>query len=87
MANKLLLVNRIASKAGVSKAKAGEILASVLDSVVEIIAEEGEITLPGFGKFTKKTTEEKTAVIFGEKKTIKAKTVLKFKASKSLIVE
>ena len=84
---KAQLIEHMAKNAGISKAEAGKALNSLLDSVGEAVKEEdGKITLPGFGTFSKVYRNARQGVnpATGEKMTIEARHVVKFKPGKAL---
>jgi len=84
---KAQLIEHMAKNVGISKAEAGKALNSLLNSVGEAVKEEdGKITLPGFGTFSKVYRKARQGVnpATGEKMTIEARYAIKFKAGKAL---
>lgn len=84
---KTQLIEKMANDAGISKAEAGKAINSLIDSIGEAIKkEDGKITLPGFGTFSKVYRNARQGVnpATGEKITIKARHAVKFKAGKAL---
>ena len=84
---KAQLIEQMAKDAGISKAEAGKALDSLIDGIGEAIKEEdGRITLPGFGTFSKVYRKARQGVnpATGEKITIKARHAVKFQAGKAL---
>ena len=84
---KAQLVEQMAKNAGISKAGAGKALNSILDSVGKAVKEDdGRITLPGFGTFSKVYRKARQGVnpATGEKMTINARHAIKFKVGKAL---
>ncbi len=49
--NKAELIEKLAADHGLTKAAAGRIIATVLDTVVTTVKKGGSVTLPGFGTF------------------------------------
>ncbi len=49
--NKAELIELLASKHSLSKAEAGRILETLLDTVVTTVKKGGSVTVPGFGSF------------------------------------
>jgi len=49
--NKAELIELLASKHSLSKAEAGRILETLLDTVVTTVKKGGSVTIPGFGSF------------------------------------
>jgi len=84
---KAQLIERMAKDAGISKAEAGKALDSLFDSIVEAIKEEdGRITLPGFGTFSKVYRKARQGMnpSTGEKITIEAHHAIRFQPGKAL---
>jgi len=84
---KAQLVEQMAKDAGISKTEAGKAIDSLIDGIGEAIKEEdGKITLPGFGTFSKVYRKERQGVnpATGEKITIEARHVVKFRPGKAL---
>ncbi len=84
---KAQLIEQMAKDSGISKAEAGEALNSLFDSIVEAIKkEDGRITLPGLGTFSKVHRKARQGVnpSTGEKITIEARDAIRFKTGKAL---
>ncbi len=84
---KAQLIEQMAKDAGISKTEAGNALDSLIDGIGEAIKEEdGRITLPGFGTFSKVYRKERQGVnpATGEKMTIEARYAIKFRPGKAL---
>lgn len=84
---KAQLIEQMAKDASISKAEAGKAINSLIDSVGEAVKEEdGRITLLGFGTFSKVYRKARQGVnpATGEKITIEARHVVKFKPGKAL---
>jgi len=82
--NKGDLINKVASDAKLSKAQAGKVLDSVLNTVVKSLKKGNKVTLVGFGTFA---VAKRAARIGRNPQTgatikIPAKKVVKFKAGK-----
>ncbi|MBA4696706.1 MAG: HU family DNA-binding protein [Legionella sp.] len=84
--NKSELIEKIANDADVSKAHAGRVLDAFMTVVGDVLATGGQVVLPGFGSFTVGQRSARTGrnPQTGETIQIKASTVAKFKAGKSL---
>ncbi|MBU4344637.1 MAG: HU family DNA-binding protein [Desulfobacteraceae bacterium] len=84
---KAQLIEQMAKDAGISKTEAGKAFNSLIDGIGEAIKEEnGRISLPGFGTFSKVYRKERQGVnpATGEKITIKARHAIKFRPGKAL---
>ncbi len=84
---KAQLIEQMAKDAGISKTEAGKALESLIDGIGEAIKEEdGKITLPGFGTFSKAYRKARQGVnpATGEKITIEARHAIKFRPGKAL---
>ena len=80
-------VDRVASKANMTRKEAGEAVDAVLESVTDVLTHGGEINFTGFGKFSTQYRKERQGVNPRnptEKVTIPAATVPKFSAGSSL---
>ena len=55
------LVELVSSKAEFTKAEAAKAVDTVLDGIIEGLAKEGKVVLPGFGSFEIRTRNERTA--------------------------
>lgn len=80
------LADAVASKTGVSKAVAGEMLAAFVDEVTKALTGGDKVALPGFGIFSISHRAARAGVNpkTGEKLQIPAMKVAKFKAGKAL---
>lgn len=80
------LVGKVASKAGMTKANAENALNAFIDSVEEILAADGKLTLTGFGTFEVQERKERTGrnPRTGEEIKIPASKVVKFRPGKLL---
>lgn len=80
------LVAQIAAKANMTKAAAERSLNAMLESVQDMLAEEGKLTLTGFGTFTAETRQERQGrnPRTGEAITIAASKVVRFRPGKML---
>ena len=85
--NKTELVKKIAEKAEVSQAQAKSVLEATLESVKEALQAGDSVQLIGFGTFSVSERAARTGKNprTGEKITIAAKKVAKFKAGAGLI--
>ncbi|NPA42698.1 MAG: HU family DNA-binding protein [Chlorobi bacterium] len=84
--NKTQLIEAMAADAGITKAQAKKALDSFMKNVTETLKKGGKVTLIGFGTFstvTRKAREGRNPAT-GEKITIPAKTVVKFKPGSNL---
>lgn len=75
------LINTLSATAKMTKKDAGSILDKVLFLIVEGVANSGEVTLPGFGKFEKVERAERDArnPYTGESVHVPAKNTIKFR--------
>ena len=83
---KLELVDVVSSKAEISKAEAGRVVAAVFDGINEGLKADGKVILPGFGTFE---VRSRTARVgrnprTGEQIKIKATKVPAFKPGKGM---
>lgn len=80
--NKTELIEQIANRANLTKADAGRALNAVLDTIVETVSNDDDVTLPGFGSFktAQRAAREGKNPRTGEKLSIAATTVPKFSA-------
>jgi DNA-binding protein HU-beta len=84
---KAQIVEQMAKDTGISKAEAGKVINSLFSGIGEAIKkEDGKITLPGFGTFSKVYRKARQGVnpATGEKINIEARYAIKFKAGKAL---
>lgn len=79
------LIEAIAPKVA-SKKEAGEIVNEIFDTIAKTLSKGEEVVITGFGTFSAKKRAARQGVNpkTGEKITIPAMTVVKFKAGKSL---
>lgn len=84
--NKSELVDSIASGAGVTKADAGRVLESLMNTVTGALKSGDQVVLTGWGTFTAENRSARTGrnPQTGETIEIKASRVAKFKPGKSL---
>lgn len=81
------LIEKMAKDAGISKAAAGNALASFTTNITKaLIKKNGKVTLVGFGTFqkTRRKARKGRNPQTGEAIKIKAKNVVKFKPGKKL---
>lgn len=80
------IIAKAAADAGISKAKAGAALASVLNSITEAVGKGDKVTLVGFGTFSvaKRAARTGRNPQTGKPLRIAAKKVPKFKAGNKL---
>ncbi len=83
--NKSELIAAVAEKAGISKKDAETTVSSLLDVIIENVANGEEIRIVGFGTFERRERKERTGSDprTGEKITIAASKVPAFKPGKS----
>jgi DNA-binding protein HU-beta len=80
-------VDRVASRANMSRREAQEAVDAVLESITDTLKQGGEINFTGFGKFSTQHRKERQGVNPRnptQKVTIPAATVPKFSAGSSL---
>lgn len=84
--SKTILVNAIAEKTGLTKAKADEVFNAFIESSQETLETEKKLALPGIGNFTVVHKEARTGrnPQTGESMQIAAKNVVNFKMGKVL---
>ena len=84
--NKDQLLDALATKAGVTKKEAGDVLEAFLDTVTSELSNGGSVALTGFGTFQVSHRAARAGVNpkTGEKLQIPAMDVPKFKAGKHL---
>jgi len=84
--NKNDLIARIAKETNLTQKRVGEILDAILNSIVEVVKEEGSITFTNFGKFEKRVRKERKGVSpkTGDLILIPPKEVFVFKPSKNI---
>lgn len=84
--NKSDLISTIAKETNLTQKRVGEILDAILDSIVEVVQEEGSLTFTNFGKFEKRVRKERKGVNpkTGDLILIPPKEVFIFKPSKNI---
>lgn len=84
--NKAELVEAIAKETGLTKAKSGEVIASIVNNITEALKNGEKVSLVGFGTWstTKRAERKGRNPKTGEEITIAGKTVAKFKAGNEL---
>jgi DNA-binding protein HU-beta len=84
--NKKELVECISKSANLSKSQAEVALKSTLDAITNSLKNSDKVTLPGFGTFSTSKRESRNGrnPQTGKSINIPAKTVVKFKAGKTL---
>lgn len=82
-------IDALASKTGESKADAAKNLDAVVDLLKDLFVKGDKLSLPGFGTFGTTVRGEKVGINpkTGEKLTIPARTVPKFKPSDKLVIK
>ena len=83
MMTKADLVAQIAARANMTKAAAERSLNAMLESVQEMLAEDGKLTLTGFGTFVAETRQGRNPRT-GDVITIAASKVVRFRPGKML---
>ena len=84
--NKRALIETVSSKAEITKKEADAVVNATLNAIVEGLAAEGKVVIPGFGTFEvrNKTAREARNPRTGEKIKIAAKRAPAFKAGKTM---
>ena len=84
--NKRELVETVASNAQITKKEADAIVNATLDAIIDGLAKEGKVIIPGFGSFEvrNKTAREGRNPRTGEKVKIAAKRAPAFKPGKAM---
>jgi DNA-binding protein HU-beta len=84
--NKTELVSEVAEKADISKAKAGDVIDAVLESISGALSKDDSVTLIGFGTFTvrERAARKGRNPRTGKEIDIKAAKVPAFKPGKAL---
>ena len=84
--NKHELIETVSSKAEITKKEADLVVNATLDAIIEGLAKEGKVVLPGFGSFEvrNKTAREGRNPRTGEKVKIAAKRAPAFKPGKAM---
>lgn len=83
---KTQIIRRVADRTSLSKKQAGEVVASLLDTVVDALRDGRSVGLPGLGTLSVKTTAARTGVRPGtsERITIPAGRKVRFKVATTL---
>ncbi|MBQ6960516.1 MAG: HU family DNA-binding protein [Clostridia bacterium] len=84
--NKRELIETVSSKAEITKKEADAVVNATLDAIIEGLASEGKVIIPGFGSFEvrNKTAREARNPRTGEKIKIAAKRAPAFKPGKAM---
>ena len=84
--NKRELIETVSSTAQITNKEADAVVNATLDAIIEGLAKEGKVVLPGFGSFEvrNKTAREARNPRTGEKIKIEAKRAPAFKAGKAM---
>ena len=84
--NKAELVEAIANETGLTKAKSGEVIATIVNTITETLKKGEKVSLVGFGTWSTSARAERKGrnPKTGEEITIPGKTVAKFKAGNEL---
>ena len=84
--NKHELIETVSAKAEITKKEADLVVNATLDAIIEGLAKEGKVVLPGFGSFEvrNKTAREGRNPRTGEKVKIAAKRAPAFKPGKAM---
>ena len=82
--SKIYLTNAVAKTLDITASKAEDYVTVVIDSIKQGVKEEGRVVIRGFGVFTSKHKDERMGrnPRTGKSAIIKARTVVKFSASK-----
>jgi len=82
--SKIYLTNAVAKTLDITASKAEDYVTVVIDSIKQGVKEEGKVIIRGFGIFTSKHKTKRMGrnPKTGEPAVIKARTVVKFSASK-----
>jgi DNA-binding protein HU-beta len=84
--NKRELIETVSSKAEITKKEADAVVNATLDAIIEGLASEGKVIIPGFGSFEvrNKTAREARNPRTGETIKVEASKAPVFKAGKAL---
>ena len=84
--NKRELIETVSAKAEITKKEADAVVNATLDAIIEGLASEGKVIIPGFGSFEvrNKTAREARNPRTGEKIKIAAKRAPAFKPGKAM---
>ena len=82
--SRVYLTNAVSRTLDIASVKADEYVTAVIDSIKQGVKEEGRVVIRGFGVFTSKHKNERMGrnPRTGKSAIIKARTVVKFSASK-----
>lgn len=84
--NKAALIDKLASKTGMTKKAASEALDTILETIVDALKKGEKVTITGFGTFEVRSRKARTGrnPQTGEEITIPARKVAAFRAGKAL---
>ena len=84
--NKRELIDTVAANAEITKKEADAVVNATLDAIIDGLAKEGKVVIPGFGSFEvrNKTAREGRNPRTGEKVKIAAKRAPAFKPGKAM---
>ncbi|MCX8056840.1 MAG: HU family DNA-binding protein [Ignavibacteria bacterium] len=84
--NKADLITSIAKETNLTQKKVSEVVDAILETIVEVVQNEGSITFTNFGKFEKRLRKERKGVNpkTGDLILIPPKEVFIFKPSKNI---
>ena len=84
--NKIEFISAISTKTGLTKKDAKGAVDAVLDTITEALVKKDSVSFVGFGTFSVKARNARTAKVPGTDKTVNvpATTVAKFKVGKAL---
>ena len=84
--NKRELIDTVAANAEITKKEADAVVNATLDAIIDGLAKEGKVIIPGFGSFEvrNKTAREGRNPRTGEKVKIAAKRAPAFKPGKAM---
>jgi len=84
--NKSELIAQIAKETNLTQKRVGEIVDALLETIIEVVKEEGSLTFTNFGKFEKRLRKERKGVNpkTGDLILIPPKEVFIFKPSKNI---
>ena len=84
--NKIEFISAISTKTGLTKKDTKAVIDAALETITETLAKGEQVALVGFGTFSVKARNARTAKVPGTDKTVdvQATTVAKFKVGKAL---
>jgi|YNPMSStandDraft_1061717.scaffolds.fasta_scaffold13349_5 nucleoid DNA-binding protein len=84
--NKSELIAQVSKETNLTQKRVGEILDAILETIIEVVKEEGSLTFTNFGKFEKRLRKERKGVNpkTGDLILIPPKEVFIFKPSKNI---